>query len=106
MSAAYGLAITITEIMTTFLLSYYLYQKGINHRLILILMMVYLTIEGSFLIANLYKFKSGGWFTLLLASVLFSDDVGWYFGRKIKNRYITFANLNKYTRPFQGSVKR
>ncbi|HBC78337.1 MAG TPA: potassium transporter Kup [Bacteroidales bacterium] len=101
MSAAYGLAITITEIMTTCLLSYYLLQKGINHRLILILIMVYLTIEGSFLIANLYKFKNGGWFTLLLASSYFLLMFGWYFGRKIKNRYITFANLNKYTDLFK-----
>ena len=100
MNAAYGLAITITEIMTTFLLSYYLYQKGVNHRLISVMFMVYLTIEGSFLIANLHKFMNGGWFTLLLASVYFLLMVGWYFGRKIKNRYITFANLNKYTTLF------
>jgi KUP system potassium uptake protein len=101
MSAAYGLAITITEIMTTCLLSYYLLQKGVNHRLILILFMVYLTIEGSFLIANLYKFSNGGWFTLLLASACFLLMFGWYFGRKIKNRYITFADLNKYTDLFR-----
>jgi KUP system potassium uptake protein len=105
MNAAYGLAITITEIMTTLLLSNYLYQKGVNHRLILLLLMVYLTIEGSFLIANLYKFKNGGWFTLLLASAYFLVMVGWYFGRKIKNRYITFANLNKYTDLFKDLVK-
>jgi KUP system potassium uptake protein len=97
MSAAYGLAITITEIMTTLLLSYYLFQKGINHRLILLLLMVYLTLEGSFLIANLYKFVDGGWFTILLATIYFLVMLGWYFGRKIKNRYITFANLNKFT---------
>ena len=105
MNAAYGLAITITEIMTTFLLSYYLYQKGINHRLVLLMLMVYLTIEGSFLIANLYKFKNGGWFTLLLASVYFLIMFGWYFGRKIKNRYITFANLNKYIDLFKDLSK-
>ncbi|MFZ0280758.1 MAG: KUP/HAK/KT family potassium transporter, partial [Bacteroidales bacterium] len=96
MNAAYGLAITITEIMTTFLLSYYLYHKGVNLRLVSLLVMVYLTIEGSFLIANLHKFNSGGWFTLLLGSIYFLLMFGWYFGRKIKNRYITFANLNKY----------
>lgn len=101
MNAAYGLAITITEIMTTFLLSYYLYQKGVNHRLISLLLMVYLTIEGSFLIANLHKFNDGGWFTLLLGSIYFSLMFGWYFGRKIKNRYITFANLNNYIELFK-----
>lgn len=101
MSAAYGLAITLTEIMTTFLLSYYLLQKGVNHRLILILLMVYLTIEGCFLIANLHKFSNGGWFTLMAASLFFVIMYGWYFGRKLKNRYVTFTNLNKYIDMFR-----
>ena len=105
MNAAYGLAITITEIMTTFLLSYYLYQKGVNHRLVLLLFMVYLTIEGSFLIANLHKFSSGGWFTLLLASAYFIIMFGWYFGRKLKNRYVTFKNLDKYLGLFKDLSK-
>jgi KUP system potassium uptake protein len=105
MNAAYGLAINITEIMTTCLLSYYLYQKGLNHRLVLILFMTYLTIEGSFLIANLHKFRYGGWFTFLLASVYFLIMYGWYFGRKIKNRYITFADLDKYLDMFRDLSK-
>jgi len=105
MNAAYGLAITITEIMTTFLLSYYLFQKGVNHRLVLLLFVVYLTIEGSFLIANLHKFNSGGWFTLLLASVYLIIMFGWYFGRKLKNRYVTFTNLNKYLDLFKDLSK-
>jgi KUP system potassium uptake protein len=101
MGAAYGLSITITEMMTTLLLSYYLYQKGLNHRLVLLLLGVYLTIESSFLIANLYKFMNGGWFTLLLATFYFMIMFGWYFGRKIKNRYITFSNLDKYFQLFK-----
>ena len=105
MNAAYGLAITITEIMTTLLLSYYLLQKGVNHRLVLLLFMVYLTIEGSFLIANLHKFRSGGWFTLLLASFYFIIMVGWYFGRKLKNRYVTFTDLYKYIDLFKDLSK-
>jgi KUP system potassium uptake protein len=97
MEAAYGLAITITMIMTTLLLSFYMYQKGLNHRLVLVMLLVYLTIEGSFLVANLHKFIYGGWFTLLLAFFYFLVMFGWYFGRKIKNRYITFSNLDEYT---------
>lgn len=96
MNAAYGLAINIAEIMTTLLLSFYLFQKGINHRIVLFMFMIFMTIEGSFLIANLYKFRNGGWFTLILASVYFLIMYGWYYGRKIKNRYITFADLDKY----------
>jgi KUP system potassium uptake protein len=105
MNAAYGLAITITEIMTTLLLTYYLFQKGLNHRLVLLLLMVYLTIEGSFLVANLHKFSSGGWFTFLLAILYFMVMIGWYFGRKIKNRYITYADLDQYIAHFKDLSK-
>jgi len=101
MEAAYGLAITITEMMTTFLLTFYLYQKGINHRFVVLLFLVYLTIEGSFLIANLHKFNDGGWFTLLMASIFFIIMYGWYFGRKLKNRYVTFTTLDKYIEMFK-----
>ncbi|MFZ2338954.1 MAG: KUP/HAK/KT family potassium transporter [Bacteroidales bacterium] len=101
MSAAYGLAINITEMITTFMLACYLFQKGVNHRLILLLLMVYLTVEGSFLIANLHKFANGGWFTILAASLFFVIMYGWYFGRKLKNRYVTFTNLNKYIDMFR-----
>jgi KUP system potassium uptake protein len=96
MEAAYGLAITITEMMTTFLLTFYLYQKGVNHRFVVLLLFSYLTIEGSFLVANLHKFNDGGWFTLLMASIFFIIMYGWYFGRKLKNRYVTFTTLDKY----------
>jgi KUP system potassium uptake protein len=96
MEAAYGLAITITMIMTTLLLSYYLYQKGVDKRLVILLMAIFLTVEGSFLIANLHKFKYGGWFTLLLGIIYSIIMYGWYFGRKIKNRHITFLNLEDY----------
>jgi KUP system potassium uptake protein len=105
MEAAYGLAITITMIMTTLLLSYYSYQRGWNHRLVLLMLTVYLTIEGSFLIANLHKFKYGGWFTLLLASLYFIIMFGWYFGRKLKNRYVTFTDLYKYIDLFKDLSK-
>jgi KUP system potassium uptake protein len=105
MNAAYGLAITTTEIMTTLLLTYYLFQKGLNHRLVLLLLMVFLTIEGSFLVANLHKFRSGGWFTFLLAVFYFLVMIGWYFGRKIKNRYITYAGLDQYIAQFKDLSK-
>jgi len=105
MNAAYGLAINITEIMTTILLSYYLYIRGFNHRLVLIFLMTYITIEGSFLVANLHKFSSGGWFTLMLASAYFLIMYGWYFGRKIKNRFITYTGLDTHLEMFMDLSK-
>jgi KUP system potassium uptake protein len=96
MEAAYGLAITLTMIMTTFLLSFYLYKKDVSLFLVMILFMVFMTIEVSFLIANLHKFKYGGWFTLILASLYFLVMFSWYFGRKIKNRHISFSKIESY----------
>ena len=101
MGAAYGLAIILTELMTSFLLAFYLYQKGLNHRLILLIFFVFLTIEGSFLTANLHKFSDGGWITLLIASLFFVIMYGWYFGRKLKNRYVTFTSLARYIEMFR-----
>ena len=101
MEAAYGLAITITMIMTTLLLSYYLYMKGVHYLLVILLIAVFLTIELSFLVANLHKFRYGGWFTLLLASLYFLIMFSWYFGRKIKNRHISFSRLEQYLELFK-----
>jgi KUP system potassium uptake protein len=104
MEAAYGLAITITMIMTTLLLSYYLYQTGTDRRIAIALMLFFLAIECSFLVANLHKFWHGGWFTLFLASLYFIIMLGWYFGRKIKNRHISFIRLADYFQLFRDLV--
>jgi KUP system potassium uptake protein len=101
MGAAYGLAIILTELMTTFLLAFYLFQIGLNHRLILLIFIGFITIEGSFLISNLNKFNEGGWVTILIASFFFIIMYGWYFGRKLKNRYVTFTPLDKYIQMFR-----
>jgi KUP system potassium uptake protein len=97
MEAAYGLSITITMIMTTFLLANYLHQLKVSVYLVFLFVAVYLTIEGTFLFANLNKFMHGGWFTILAGMIFFLIMYGWYFGRKIKNKYIKFVNLYEYT---------
>jgi KUP system potassium uptake protein len=66
MEAAYGLSITITMLMTTTLLSVYLRQKRVPYYVIALLLGIYLTIEGAFLIAKLYKYVHGGCFKILL----------------------------------------
>lgn len=101
MEVAYGLAIAITMVMTTLLLIYYLNGKGLDFSLAVMLLSVFLIIEGVFLISNLYKFRMGGWFTLLLASIYLLAMCGWYFGRKIKNRRISFSRLEGYVEIFK-----
>jgi len=101
MEAAYGLSITITMLMTTSLLSAWLPSKGIGNVFRFLVVGTYLTIESVFLTANLNKFMHGGWFTIILAFGFFILMYGWYYGRKIKNRYITFTNLDKYLNYFR-----
>ena len=97
MEAAYGLSITITMIMTTLLLSYHLWLRSVNRIYVVMIPLVFLTIEGTFLYANLFKFANGGWLTIALAFAFFLVMYGWYFGRKIRNKYISFVNIKKDT---------
>jgi KUP system potassium uptake protein len=96
MQAAYGLSITITMLMTTLLLSIYLYYKKVPVLLLVPFLAIYLTIEGAFLAANLHKFLNGGWFTILVGGILFMIMYIWFNGRKIKNRFIEFVRVDKY----------
>jgi len=96
MEAAYGLTINITMLMTTTLLGIYLLYKKVPVYIILILLGVFFTIEGSFLVANLNKFMHGGWFTLMLGSFLFIIMYVWFNGRKIKNSFIEFVKIEQY----------
>lgn len=96
MEAAYGLAIVLTMLMTTTLLTYYMIIKRYNPIFIGLCLIVYLTIETSFLIANLHKFTHGGWITLMIGSVLITVMLAWYYARKIRNRYVEFVKLAEY----------
>ena len=105
MEAAYGLSITITMIMTSMLLIYYLFQKNIPILILVFLALVFGSIEGSFLIANLHKFKDGGWFSIALGFLFVIVMLGWFFGRRIKNMHISFVNVNKYLHLFEDISK-
>ncbi|HNW90918.1 MAG TPA: KUP/HAK/KT family potassium transporter [Bacteroidales bacterium] len=97
MTAAYGLSITVTMLMTTLLLSYYLYKiERVHITIVLLFMMIFLAIEGGFLLANLHKFMEGGWFTILLSSLLFGIMAIWQKGRTIKNRFMAFTRIPPY----------
>lgn len=97
MEAAYGLAITITMMMTTFLLSYFLlYKLKWNKLLVFALLSVFAVIEISFFISNILKFSHGGYITVLLGGIFFIVMYISYFGRKINDRYTKFEDLGKY----------
>jgi KUP system potassium uptake protein len=101
MEAAYGLSITITMMITTFLMVSYLSLKRTPRLIIGAFLGTYLLIEGSFLYANLFKFMHGGWFTILVAGLLALVMLSWYNGRKITNRFLRFLPLGQYLDVFK-----
>ena len=96
MGAAYGLAITVTMIMTSCLFAYYMFIRRVPIVWIVTYLAVFLTIEISFLFANLEKFPHGGYVTLIMGGVLFMIMFTWFKARKIKNRYVEFVRLEDY----------
>lgn len=96
MEGAYGMAITMTMIMTSLLFSFYLFTRRVWKGWILLYLVIYLGIETSFLIANFEKFPHGGHVSLMIAGALFSVMFTWFKARKIKNRYVEFVRLDDY----------
>ncbi len=97
MEAAYGLSITICMIMTSCLFSYYMFVKRVPLIGIAAYLLVYLTIEFSFLYANLVeKFAEGGVVTIIVAGGIFMAMFIWFKARRIKNRYVEFVRLDNY----------
>ena len=97
MEAAYGFSITITMMMTTYLLSFFLlYKKKWNKWAVFALLLFFATIETSFFIANVAKIKER-WMFLFFELFIFLTMYIWYTARKINNKLIRFVDLGKYT---------
>lgn len=96
MEAAYGLAINLTFVTTSILLIFYMLRKRVNKLWIITFVVVYFTIELSFLLGNIVKIAHGGWVTLLLAMSIFTIMFAWHKARKIKNKHVRFNDFSHY----------
>lgn len=96
MEGAYGLAINLTFLMTTILVTEYLLRKKFPGYIVYTFLVVYGLIELAFLAGNMTRFLHGGWFTLLVASVLLSVMWAWSWARRIKNRFVRFVEIDDY----------
>lgn len=84
LAAAYGVAITMTMVITTLLFFVLIYEKW-NWSLPVSAALAgfFLFIDLTFLGANLTKLWHGGWFPLLVAGVVFTLMSTWRRGRQI-----------------------
>jgi len=105
MEAAYGLAITMTMLMTTSLMAYYLHIKKVDMWFILLFLLVYVSLEGSFLVANLQKFTHGGYVSLFIAGVIILVMWVWFRASRIKNKLTEYEKLADYIEPLKDLSK-
>ena len=96
MEAAYGLTITVTMLMTTILLFFWLRRTKAYKYFAIGFIIVYLSIELGFFYANVIKFFDGGWLTMVLGGFIAVCMYAWYNGRLIKAKFIKFIKLDKY----------
>lgn len=97
MEAAYGLTIILGMIMSSRLLAFFMRIKKYPKIFIYTFIVVYIIIEGAFLIALLEKFPKGGYITLLIALFLAGIMACWYIAKLIRQRYTDVVPLDKYT---------
>ena len=82
-SAAYGLALTVTMITTTVLLADYLWhdKKRVGA---VVFAVIFLAIQILFFMASMAKFMHGGWFTMLLTAAILYIMYTWDQGTKVE----------------------
>ena len=93
---AYGLAITITMLMTTLLIFAYLLK--VRHKKVMAwaALVVFATIESVFFISSLGKFLHGGYFTAMLTLVILLIMVVWYCGTRLEHKHSTQLKMREH----------
>jgi KUP system potassium uptake protein len=93
MEAAFGLSVTLTMLSTTVLIALWLRAQHRNMFLIAGITTVFLTIEISFLMANLQKVAQGGWIMLIIGAFITTIMLVWRSGRLQQKKLITLSPL-------------
>ncbi len=83
LAAAYGVAVTLTMVITTCLLYYYLrHNSGWGRLRAGLLCGFFLSIELTFFAGNIDKIPHGGWFPLAVGGLTYLTMSTWRLGRK------------------------
>ncbi|MEC5159914.1 KUP system potassium uptake protein [Janthinobacterium sp. CG_23.3] len=97
LAAAYGIAVTATMLATTILTFFVIrYRWKMNLLLCWAATGFFLAIDVMFFSASALKLFHGGWFPLLLGSILFIVMLTWNRGRQL-----VFQNLQKHAIPLE-----
>jgi KUP system potassium uptake protein len=96
LAAAYGVAVTMTMLITT-ILFYFAARHLWKWRIlkVLPLCVLFALIEAAFLSANLVKFFDGGWFPLAVGVGIFTVMATWATGRRLVRRSLEKSALTQ-----------
>lgn len=93
MTAAYGFSITVAMLMTTILVYYFMrYVKHWPLWLVIVILCAFVSVEGSFFVANAVKLLNRIFFLVFEVGLIFTMYI-WYRARKINNRLLAFIDL-------------
>lgn len=98
LAAAYGVAVTMTMLITTVLFYFvarHLWRWSLLKTLPLCLL--FAAIEIAFLSANLVKFFDGGWFPIVVGVVIFTVMTTWATGRRLVRASMDKSALSQET---------
>lgn len=83
LASAYGVAISTTMLITTLLMFFAMRRKWRWPLWVsLLIMLVFLSVDIPFFLANLYKIREGGWLPLLASGLVFIIMSTWSNGRR------------------------
>ena len=101
LASAYGLAVTGTMLITS-ILAYFVARRnwGWGRPAALAVLLLFFTIDFSFLAANLPKIPDGGWFPLVVGGVMYFIMSTWQKGRSI-----VALRMKRNATPLSGFVK-
>ncbi len=96
MESAYGLAITVTMLMTTLLLGVYLWKIKKHCVLSILVLAVFGSIESVFFISSLGKIAHGGYVAAIIALLLLFIMIVWHKGTELERKYSIRLNMYDY----------
>ena len=96
MEAAYGLAITVTMLMTTLLLFTYLRDVLERRRIAYPFLAFFVFIEATFFVSSLTKFMHGGYVTVVMAFAIFVVMYVWRRGTAVEQAQAVYLPVREY----------
>lgn len=93
LAAAYGIAVTMTMVITS-ILAWYAMRRIFKWSAVTsaALFAVFMLIDGSFFVANVFKIKDGGWVPIVMAAVTYFGMITWHRGRDILRSVVKKRN--------------